>query len=352
MEWGVGITGKEAFFFCSYLGNTWNFMCCSNNSTERIYHKHFVWHQDSVGVPFAHEKNNQSGDQRKMKPRNLYPNPFDPMIDTILATFEYLVVFPEVLGDPDGPLYPGSEQSQSKIFSTIVALLLKAHKQEVNKMGYNILEIGVHSIRKGVTTEISSGTTAAPSSMSVNLQGGRSMGSVQDVYMLYKKVGGQYISRLMAGLQMLSEKFAVSNPDFLPVRRNEEGLFVTVPKTPENESELNEKIRVVIEGIFGHEVPNVICPFLRIGMACHLHHRLMLDEFYPNDSALWLTALYTSSEVKDLQNHVKVGFPWDEKYSMYWEQPTGIPPYVIELAKLAELKTMVGEILPGVERVI
>jgi hypothetical protein len=62
--------------------------------------------------------------------------------------------------------------------------------------------------------------------------------------------------------------------------------------------------------------------------------------------------IYTSWEVKDLQNHVKVGFPWDEKYSMYWEQSTGIPPHVIEMAKLAELKRMVREILPGFECVI
>ena len=76
--------------------------------------QHFLWRQDSAGVPFAHEKNNQAGDTRKMKPRNLYPNPFDPRIATILATFEYMVVFPTVLADPDGPLYPGSEESQSK----------------------------------------------------------------------------------------------------------------------------------------------------------------------------------------------------------------------------------------------
>ena len=87
MKWGTAITGKRAFFFCLYLGNTWSFMCCSNN-TERLCHKHFVvWHQDSAGVPFSHEKNNQAGDPRKiMKPQNLYPNPFDPRFDTILAT--------------------------------------------------------------------------------------------------------------------------------------------------------------------------------------------------------------------------------------------------------------------------
>jgi hypothetical protein len=67
------------------------------------------------------------------------------------------------------------------------------------------------------------------------------MGSVRDVYMLYKKAGDQYIGRLMAGLPVLSERFAVSNPDCLPARGNEEGLFVLVPKTPENEAKNTRK---------------------------------------------------------------------------------------------------------------
>jgi hypothetical protein len=137
-----------------------------------------------------------------------------------LATFEYLVVFPEILADEDGPLYPGSEESQSERFSAMLAVVLKKHETEINEMGYDISEIGVHSsIRKGATTYISSGTTAAPSSMSVNLRGGWSMGSaVRDVYMLYEKAGDQYIGRLTAGLPVLSEQFAVSNPAFIPVQ--------------------------------------------------------------------------------------------------------------------------------------
>jgi hypothetical protein len=132
----------------------------------------------------------------------LVPEPFcDRMLDTILATFEHLVVFPEVLGDPDDPSYPGSEQSQSERFSTMLALVLKVHEQEYSKMGYNILEIGVHSIRKVVATYISSGTTAAPSSMPVNLWGGWSMDSVQEDYMLYNKTGINTLTGLWQAYQ-------------------------------------------------------------------------------------------------------------------------------------------------------
>ena len=73
---------------------------------------------------------------------------------------------------------------------------------------------------------------------------------------------------------------------------------------------------------------------------------------YPNDSTLRLTGLFTSRLIKDLQRHEKIGFPWDEDFSMYWEEPTGIPPHVIELAKLAEVKRMAGDILTGVEKIV
>jgi hypothetical protein len=178
------------------------------------------------------------------------------------------------------------------------------------------------------------------------------MGNVRDVYMLYEKAGDQYIGRLTAGLPVLSEKFAVSNPDFIPVEENGEGLFLPVLKTAENEAELDGKIRIVIEGLFGDQLPTIIRPFLRIGLACHLHHRPKLDVLYPADSALRLTSLYTSQQVKDWQKNAKVGFPWDQDYSMYWEEPTGIPPHVIELAKLAEIKRMVADILPGFQRIL
>ena len=111
--------------------------------------------------------------------------------------------------------------------------------------------------------------------------------------MLYDKAGNQYIGRLPAGLPVLSEKFALSNPDFIPVEENDVGLFVLVPKTPENEAELKEKIQVPIEGIFEHQIPNVIHPFLRISLACHLHHRPKLDVLFPNDS--WLCGSQHSS---------------------------------------------------------
>ena len=150
------------------------------------------------------------------------------------------------------------------------------------------------------------------------------MGSVYGMPICYpKKLGINTLTGLRQGYQCYrkSLQWAI-------------GLFVPVPETPENEAELKEKIQSTIEDIFGRKIPNAIHPFLRIGLACHLHHRPKLDVLHPNDSALRLTALFTSRHIKDLQDHVKTGFPSDEDFSMYWEEPTGIPSHVIELVNI------------------
>ena len=73
-------------------------------------------------------------------------------------------------------------------------------------MGYKISDLGTHSMRKGAATYISSGTTAAPSSISINLRGGWKMG-INDVYMLYEKAGDAYVGRILLGLPVLSGEF-------------------------------------------------------------------------------------------------------------------------------------------------
>jgi hypothetical protein len=63
---------------------------------------------------------------------------------------------------------------------------------------------------------------------------------------------------------------------------------------------------------------------------------------------LFVTKSAVRQEATPLESWVPF---WDKDYSMYWEEPTGIPPHIIELAKIAELKRMVGEILPGVKAI-
>ena len=89
------------------------------------------------------------------------------------------------------------------------------HGHEGDLDGYEVEDIGTHSIRKkGATTYASSGSTASSSSVAINNRGGWTLGTVRDVYMLYEKAGYRYVGQILAGLPVLSDCFAVSEPNF------------------------------------------------------------------------------------------------------------------------------------------
>ena len=89
------------------------------------------------------------------------------------------------------------------------------HGHEDNLDGYEVEDICTHSIRKGATKYASSGSTAIPSSVAINNQGSWTLlDTVRDVYMLYEKAGYHYVGRILAGLPVLSDCFAVSEPNF------------------------------------------------------------------------------------------------------------------------------------------
>ena len=162
-----------------------------------------------MGIRFSHMKNDQDG-SKNYKPIHVYTNPEDFSVCPITALFEYMCVNPDIIQNPDGPLFPGANQEDR--FRKILKQLFKKH--EGNLDGYDIDELGTHSIRKGATTYASSGSTASPSSVAINNRGGWTLGSVRDVYMLYEKAGDHYVGLILAGLPLLSARFAVSEPHF------------------------------------------------------------------------------------------------------------------------------------------
>ena len=96
----------------------------------------------------------------------------------ITGLFEYLTIFPEVFIETDGKLFPGVD-TQEQRFGELLHKILLEHEEEVNMMGYEVDDIGIHSVRKGGTTYACSGTTVAPSTVAVNIRGGWSLGGYE-----------------------------------------------------------------------------------------------------------------------------------------------------------------------------
>jgi len=90
--------------------------------------------------------------------------------------------------------------------------IVTLHAEEIRAMGIDPEMIGVHSIRKGAATYVCSGSTGGPSIAAVCNRAGWTMGKVKDTYMQYEAAQDQYVGRVVAGLNVNSELFAVSPP--------------------------------------------------------------------------------------------------------------------------------------------
>ena len=151
-KWFIQMDGSEGLFAHLFLALTWNLACRSANTCS-IQLKHLTWANDCFQIYFAHQKNDQTG-ERKRHPRNIYPNPLDPVICPLFSLCLYLSVFPNVLSTC-GPLFPGNNQYAR--FSSLMDRVIEQHREEVVAMGQDTKFIGVHSIQKGAATFASSG---------------------------------------------------------------------------------------------------------------------------------------------------------------------------------------------------
>ena len=99
-------------------------------------------------------------------------------------------------------------------FGKYLQNLVAANKVEVERLGINIEDIGVHSIRKGAATYCCGGTTAALHIAAVCNRAGWTMGKVKDTCIQYAASGDQHIGRVVSGLPVLNVKYACTPPYF------------------------------------------------------------------------------------------------------------------------------------------
>ncbi|KAG3096813.1 hypothetical protein PI124_g15740 [Phytophthora idaei] len=135
---------KDNGFAHFFLVSQWNLMCRSK-SVETLHISHLHWADDSVGCVLHKTKTNQEGSGPK-DPRHIYANPAQPSCCWVLALGVYLASNPTLKA---GKLFPGSNQ-KSRFCKALGKLLEDITGEKV---------YGTHSIRKGVATYASSGST-------------------------------------------------------------------------------------------------------------------------------------------------------------------------------------------------
>jgi hypothetical protein len=147
-------TNDGVFAHC-FLLLTWNLGCRVNNTTI-IKLQDITWAHcfDCFHILFAHSKTDPTGDNSQY-PRHIFGNPVDPLVCPLLSLAMYFSsCFSGNAVQRNDFLFPGKQQEHR--FGRILNRVLAANEEEVKSIGYDINQIGSHSIRKGAASYLTS----------------------------------------------------------------------------------------------------------------------------------------------------------------------------------------------------
>lgn len=293
---------REYVFTRTFMLLQWNLMCRSNNM-ETMMVAHLQWADDHMLVYFRKQKNDQDG-SRSQEPRSVYANPVKPEICSILALGIYFLCYP--LTKDQEALFPG--HSQATRFNSSLARLLRSSDFEgtLAQHGLEPEDLGSHSLRKGSSTFVTSGTTDCPSQMAVNLRAGWTMNDVEKTYFRFEKAGDNFVGRTVAGLPIHSTEFAILPPTFI-----------------EDDDVALENVNVLVQACFPGLPVSLFSVFKHI-LASVIWHASWLRENLPSDHPLFSSVLFSSHNVSDLRDRVRCSLPRRDGDL----QATGVPTNV------------------------
>jgi hypothetical protein len=135
-----------ATFAWVFLVLTWNIMARCN-TTAGIMYDHIKWENDSLVIHVPVSKGDQDG--AKTSPKHVYANPTSPAICPILALAVYVFTIGFRRSGAKRTLFSEENKSESR-FGGWLRSSLTGLSADLVAMGTAIIEIGTHSIRKGM----------------------------------------------------------------------------------------------------------------------------------------------------------------------------------------------------------
>ena len=319
LDWGT-IDGVFSFAF---LVLSWHLACRSSN-TANIRFSEINWSTsfDSFEVYFAHSKTDQTGADAKHS-RHLFANPNNPLFCPVFALSCFFSVCNTQQGFND-PLFPGNDQHER--FASSLQRLLQEKEVELNRLGYQLHDIGTHSIRKGAVSYLAS-LVGGPPAAAVCIRSGHSMGQVRDVYMRYVQAGDEFVGRALALAPILSDRFGASPPFFA------DGYSDTANDLAQQQFPMQANM------------PH-LRKMLRMCLASLVYHRNFVNNLIPNHvvrlASQTLREQGTLDEIEG-NNAIKVTLPWTDRDHVF----TGIPPHVAVLQKLSLIRTEQQGLIEG-----
>ena len=191
-------------------------------------------------------------------------------------------------------------------------------------MGYDSIdEIGLHSVRKGVSTYLAS-MPGGPAPAALCLRAGWSMGQVKDIYFHQTDGGDEFVGRCAAMLNMANGEFATSPAFFEDVD--------------------NATLRNAICEVFPHfATTEGMDRILSRCLASLVYHRQHVLNFPAHHIARSIT-LYRQSSLHDqLVPSAKIVRSWETTEAL-----SGIPPHIKSLVNIGSIKEQQGLIVDKV----
>ena len=188
-------------FEWAYHVLTWNLMT-RGNSTAALRWRHIDLANDSHIFIVPKSKSDQEG--VKLDPKHVFANSRNPYICPIFALGLYTLCLRQQ--DPV-EIFPGGNQLSR--FSKALRREKKDNKDILEMLrarGYDVSDIGVHSIRKGAGSFAANGIVGmSPSISAICLRAGWTQGAIKDKYLKYEHAADTYLGRVLAGMPTTSK---------------------------------------------------------------------------------------------------------------------------------------------------
>ncbi|KAH9125297.1 hypothetical protein AeMF1_004059 [Aphanomyces euteiches] len=259
----------------------WNLMARSV-SVGSIRYDHLCWEGDALVVRFAFTKNDQEG-----------------MTDT-----------PPILVFTRGIQLEKSsrlvfDHNAKERFSSWLSKVCAGNQHRFEMLRLPIEDIGTHSFRKGVASELSNTPGGTPA-VNVWLRAAWTLGSVQGRYIFAGDGGDQFVGRAATGLNVHGSEFASLPPHFDHVSSEFQMLEEILPSF----------------ATFYPPCFRCIVPYLLTSLT---YHRAWLESNLPKSHLLFLSPVWRRGILDELAQFVETGHLMNTKTNM---RASGVPPHV------------------------
>ena len=211
---------KGDIFLWAFTVFQWNCMARSINIDDITFSQCSLGN-DSLVIKYFDSKSDQTGE--RTSPKNCYANPFDYSVCIFTALGCYLPLNEESWASTKDAIFRNRGAASGTGSTRYCKGIAKLARENMGKIEEFVRSdhFKIHGIRKGSAIYATSGTTLPASLAAVANRGEWKVSIMFDIYLGFAEPGDQYLGRILAGLNVNDDSFAVLPPHFVCGMENE-----------------------------------------------------------------------------------------------------------------------------------